>query len=131
MAVSTNEPTNAELAAPVRHKKKVNIGRIAAWTCMIIIILITLFPFYWMLRTAFSNGKSLFTDATSMLPTDFTFGAFDRVLGLATQEQAAAEGGSGASVNFWLYLRNSVIFAAVATAGRCSSARWPRTRSPD
>ncbi len=122
MAVSTQdstvEPTNADLAAPVRHKKPVSIGRIAAWACMIIIILITLFPFYWILRTAFSNGKSLFTDPTSLLPTDFTLGAFGRVLGLVSQEQAVAEGGSGASVNFFLYLRNSVVFATVATVGQ-------------
>jgi multiple sugar transport system permease protein len=136
MAVKTAEPTNAELAAPAAPKRrKISIGRIAAWACMIIIIVITLFPFYWILRTAFSNGKSLFIDATSLLPTDFTFGAFARVLGLATQEEAVAEGGSGASVNFLLYLRNSVIFAAVATAGQVffsalaayafARLRWP------
>ncbi len=32
-------------------------------------------------------------------------------------EEAIAEGGSGAAINFWLYLRNSVIFASVTTAG--------------
>ena len=69
---------------------------------MIILILITLFPFYWMLRTAFSTSKSLFTDPASLLPVDFTLGAFERVLGLATPEEARAEGGSGAAVNFWL-----------------------------
>ena len=47
-------------------------------------ILITVFPFYWMLRTAFSTSKSLFTDPASLLPVDFTTGAFERVLGLAT-----------------------------------------------
>ena len=118
MAVKTTEPTNAELAAPTRHKKGISPGRIAAWVCLIIIILITLFPFYWILRTSFSNGKSLFTDPASLLPADFTLGAFARVLGLATQEQAVAEGGSGASVNFFLYLRNSIVFAAVATVGQ-------------
>ena len=85
---------------------------------MIILILITLFPFYWMLRTAFSTSKSLFDDPASLLPVDFTTGAFARVLGLATPAEAQAEGGSGAAVNFWLFLRNSVIFATVATAGQ-------------
>ena len=58
-----------------------------------------------------------------------------RVLGLGTQEQAIAEGGSGASVNFWLYLRNSILYAGLVTVGQvffCSMAayafarlRWP------
>src|SRR6476660_7672353 len=86
-------------------KRKVNIGRIAAWTPMIII---TLFPFYWMLRTALSTTKSLFSDPGSLLPVDPTLGAFKRVLGLSTPEEAIAQGGSGASVDFLLYLRNSI-----------------------
>jgi multiple sugar transport system permease protein len=87
------------------------------------------------LRTAFSTSKSLFTDPASLLPVDFTTGAFQRVLGLATPAEAQAEGGSGAAVNFWLYLRNSVIFATLTTAGQvffCALAayafarlRWP------
>jgi multiple sugar transport system permease protein len=88
-----------------------------------------------MLRTAFSTSKSLFTDPASLLPVDFTTGAFQRVLGLATPAEAQAEGGSGAAVNFWLYLRNSVVFATLTTAGQvffCALAayafarlRWP------
>ena len=102
---------------------------------MIILILITLFPLYWMLRTAFSTSKSLFTDPASLLPVDFTLGAFERVLGTATPEEARAEGGSGAAVNFWLFLRNSFIFATVCTVGQVffsalaayafARLRWP------
>ena len=44
-----------------------------------------------------------------------TLGAFKRVLGLATIEEAQAQGGSGAAVNFWLYLRNSLIVATITT----------------
>jgi multiple sugar transport system permease protein len=120
MATRTAEPTVmvADSAAPPRHHRRIRPGRIGAWVALVIIILITLFPFYWMLRTALSTSRSLFSDPASLLPVDFTWGAFKRVLGLATQEEARAEGGSGASVNFALYLRNSVIFAAVATAGQ-------------
>ncbi len=47
------------------------------------------------------------------------------------QQEAQAEGGSGAAVNFWLYLRNSIIFATLSPPPvRCSSAPWRRTRSP-
>ena len=51
-------------------------------------IIATLFPFYWMLRTALSTTKSLFSDPASLLPVDPTLGAFKRVLGLSTPEEA-------------------------------------------
>nr|WP_235022114.1 MULTISPECIES: carbohydrate ABC transporter permease [unclassified Rathayibacter] len=102
---------------------------------MIVALFVTLFPFFWMIRTAFSTENALASNPTSLLPVEFTWGAFARVLGFATQEQAIAEGGSGASVDFWLYLRNSVAYATLVTAGQllfCSLAayafarlRWP------
>jgi multiple sugar transport system permease protein len=120
---------------PQTEGKKVNVGRIAAWVAMIILILITLFPFYWMVRTALSTSKSLFSDPYSLLPVDFTWGAFKRVLGLATPAEAQAEGGSGAAVNFWLFLRNSIVYATLSTAGQVffsalaayafARLRWP------
>jgi multiple sugar transport system permease protein len=110
-------------------------GRVLAWVAMIGFLILTLFPFYWMLRTALSTTRSLPSGASSLLPVDFTWGAFERVLGLGTKAQAIAEGGSGASVNFWLYLRNSVVYAGAVTIGQvffCGMAayafarlRWP------
>jgi multiple sugar transport system permease protein len=137
MATTTTAPSGtAEVAAkPGAEERRLNVGRVAAWAAMIILILITLFPFYWMLRTAFSTSKSLFSDPTSLLPVDFTWGAFKRVLGLATPAEAQAEGGSGAAVNFWLFLRNSIVYATLSTAGQVffsalaayafSRLRWP------
>ncbi len=117
---TTTAPSRAAHAAaePDARRKPVNPGRIAAWAVMILLILITVFPFYWMLRTALSTSRSLFTDPGSLLPVDLTSGAFQRVFGLATPAEAQAEGGSGAAVNFWLFLRNSLIFASLATAGQ-------------
>jgi multiple sugar transport system permease protein len=135
MATTTAPSPAAVEAQPEAKAKRFNAGRVAAWIAMIILILITLFPFYWMLRTAFSTSKSLFSDPNSLLPVDFTWGAFKRVLGLATPAEAQAEGGSGAAVNFWLFLRNSVIYATVSTAGQVffgalaayafARLRWP------
>jgi ABC-type glycerol-3-phosphate transport system permease component len=93
-----------------------SVGRILAWAYLAVIILVTLFPFYWILRTALSNNYALHTDPSSLLPVDFTWGAFKRALGLATVAEAQAEGGSGASVNTALYLRNSIVYAGVQTA---------------
>src|SRR3954451_10975963 len=136
MATTTAPARAAEATTkPQAEGKRTNLGRIVAWAVMIILILITLFPFYWMLRTALSTSKSLFSDPASLLPVDFTWGAFKRVLGLATPAEAQAEGGSGAAVNFWLFLRNSIIYATLTTAGQvffCALAayafarlRWP------
>lgn len=91
------------------------LARIVGWTVIGITILVTLFPFYWMARTAFSNNRSMFSDPLSLLPVDFTFGAFERVLGLATPAEALAEGGSGAGIDFGLYLLNSVIVCTLIT----------------
>jgi multiple sugar transport system permease protein len=121
----------------VHHQTKpgINWGRVLAWTALTIAILLTLFPFFWMIRTAFSNTKMLPQHPNSLLPVGFTLGAFKRVLGLATQQEAIAQGGSGASVNFWLFLRNSVIYATLVTVGQVffsalaayafSRLRWP------
>jgi multiple sugar transport system permease protein len=135
MATATAPTRAAVTTEPETHGRSFNAGRIAAWAAMIILILITVFPFYWMLRTAFSTSKSLFGDPSSLLPVDFTFGAFKRVLGLSTPAEAQAEGGSGAAVNFWLFLRNSIVYSTLATAGQVffsalaayafARLRWP------
>ncbi|QYN25411.1 carbohydrate ABC transporter permease [Amycolatopsis sp. DSM 110486] len=101
--------------APARTRKPVSAGRILAWAYVVVILLITIFPFYWMLRTALSNNYSLSTDPSSFFPVDFTFGAFKRALGLASPAEAAAQGGSGASLGLTLALRNSIIYAALLT----------------
>ena len=102
---------------PTPHRR-ISPGRIVAWACLVVIIVVTLFPFYWMLRPSFSTSRSLFSDPASLLPVDPTLGAYKRVLGLSTVAEAQAQGGSGASVNFFLFMRNSIIFAVVATAGQ-------------
>jgi len=95
---------------------KPRFGRVVAWLFLAVVLFVTLFPFYWIVRTALSNNFALATEPSSLLPVDFTFGPFRRVLGLATTAEAQAEGGSGASLDVLLYLRNSVIYAAGLTA---------------
>jgi ABC-type glycerol-3-phosphate transport system permease component len=103
------------LTKPRRGARRLPAGRALAWTYLAGVLFITVFPFYWVLRTALSNNYSLDTHPSSLLPTGFTWGAFERVLGLGSQAQALAQGGSGASVDLALYLRNSVIYASVLT----------------
>ena len=116
-------------------RKPVNWRRIGAWAVVAVAVAVTLAPFLWMLRTALSTNASLASNAGNLLPADFNLGAFKRVLGMQSPEEAMAEGGSGAAINFWLYLRNSVVFATVTTAGQLffsamaayafARLRWP------
>lgn len=107
-----------EVAAPPARPRRFNVGRILAWTALVVLLVVTLFPFYWMLRTALSTNTALYTNAGNLLPVEFSWGGFARVLGLSSPEQAAAEGGTTGSINFWLYLRNTVIVATVITIGQ-------------
>ncbi|WP_432889296.1 carbohydrate ABC transporter permease [Kribbella sp. CA-245084] len=95
--------------------RQVNVGRTVAWVLLFILLIVTLFPFYWMLRTALSDNTQLPGHPNSLLPVETTLGAFKRVLGLSSIEEAQAQGGSGAAVNFWLYLRNSLVVATITT----------------
>lgn len=131
MAVAERQRIARPGVAAEAKPRRFNIGRIVAWAVLILLLLITLFPFWWVLRTALSNNRSLGTDPGSLLPVDFTLGAFKRVFGLATVGEAQAEGGSGASVNFLRALLNSVVFATVITVGQvffCAMAAYAFAR---
>ncbi|MFC1401622.1 MULTISPECIES: carbohydrate ABC transporter permease [unclassified Streptacidiphilus] len=91
-------------------------GRALAWLYIAGVVLVTIFPFYWILRTALSNNYALATDPSSPLPVGFTLGGFERALGISSVAEAQAQGGSGASLDTALFLRNSVIYAGVLTA---------------
>lgn len=120
-------------AKPPRPKP--SVGRVLAWTAMIAVIAVTLFPFYWILRTALSSNGAISADPTSLLPTGFSLGGFERVFGLQSTEEALAQGGSGAAINFWQYLLNSVVTATMITVGQVffsagaayafARLRWP------
>ena len=60
--------TVATTAAPVTAKRRFGFGRTAAWAFMILIVLLSLFPFYWMLRTALSSNNALYAGSDSLLP---------------------------------------------------------------
>ncbi|MGK2308881.1 carbohydrate ABC transporter permease [Cutibacterium sp. V947] len=108
-------PKTAQAASSGSHKKRPTIGRIIGWAFMLIILFITLFPFYWILRTALSSNYMLATNPDSLLPVGTNLGGFERVFGTQDVATAVAQGGSGASMNFWRYLLNSVIVATVIT----------------
>jgi len=112
--------TTARVSAPARpaaRRRPFNWRRAGAWVLVAIAVAVSVLPFYWVLRTALSTNGALASNATNLLPADFSLGAFQRVFGLQSPEEAVAQGGSGAQIDFWSYLRNSVLFASITTIG--------------
>ncbi|MYW70149.1 ABC transporter permease subunit [Streptomyces sp. SID8379] len=99
-----------------RLRTKPSPGRIAAWAVLVVALIATVFPFYWMVRTALTPAADLYTDSTALVPHHPTMINFLRVLGLTSQEEAQAAGGSGAHVNFLRYLLNSVVYSGLIAA---------------
>ena len=78
MATTTAPTTPAAAEPPPATPRAASPSTRAAslaWAVMIILILITLFPFYWMLRTSLSTSNSLFLEPGKLGPVDFTLGA--------------------------------------------------------
>lgn len=136
LAQHTPYAQSAVTAGPAaRGSRPTSWRRVLAWTVLALLIVITLFPFYWMLRVSLSNNRTLSAHAGSLLPADATLGAFKRVLGVSSLQEATAQGGSGASINFWRYLVNSVVVATTITVAQVffsamaayafARLRWP------
>ncbi|MCT7353474.1 carbohydrate ABC transporter permease [Streptomyces sp. 15-116A] len=105
----------ATTTTPVRTRRRLSPGRIAAWAVMGVIVLVTLLPFYWILRTALSTNTALAAHPGDPLPVGLTTGGFERALGLQSTEEAIAQGGSGGGLKFWRYLLNSVFVSTLVT----------------
>ncbi|MDX3644446.1 carbohydrate ABC transporter permease [Streptomyces sp. MB09-02B] len=119
--MATLTPPAAPAAPPTTRpavrppKRRPSVGRAAAWTVMGLIVLITLLPFYWILRTALSTNAGLNADPANPLPVDLTTSGFERALGLQSAEEAIAQGGAGGGLDFWRYLLNSVFVSTLIT----------------
>jgi multiple sugar transport system permease protein len=92
---------------------RLTLGRPVAWILLGLAVLVTVFPFYWMLRTALTPSADLFSDAGSLWPHHPTLLNFARVVGLVSPERARAAGGSGARINFLWYALNSIIYSGL------------------
>jgi multiple sugar transport system permease protein len=98
-----------------RVRRRITPGRAVAWAVMAAIVLITMLPFYWILRTALSSNDALAAHPGDILPVGTTTGGFERALGLQSAEEAIAQGGSGGGLKFWRYLVNSVVVSTLIT----------------
>lgn len=108
--------------SPRRRWRTWRAGRVVSFAVLLLFIALTLFPFLWMVRTAFTPSADLFSDTLSPVPQRPTLVNFARVLGLSSVEEAQAAGGSGARLNFLLYLRNSVVYTVVTVAAQVTGS---------
>ena len=101
------------LKQPERQRPGFSWGKLVAWLVLILLLLITLLPIWIVIKTSLSSQRSLFSTASSLLPAEPTLFNFRRALGLVSLDEMVAAGGSGQTLNFPLYLRNSVIFTGM------------------
>jgi multiple sugar transport system permease protein len=129
---ATAEHAGARPAARVRVSRGMNWGRIAAWAAMSVLLFVSLFPFFWMLRTALSSNADLVTGNQSLAPPGATLVNLKQVLGLASAKEIEAAGtATSTSINFFTALRNSVIVCTLITIGQvafCSMAAYAFAR---
>lgn len=110
--------TTQTAVATYRPRKPFPTGKVIAWIVLVFAILVILFPMWWVVRTSLSTKKDVIANPSSLLPVGFTTEAYQRVLGLVDTKTAVAQGGSGQKINFWLYLRNSLIVAGIVVVGQ-------------
>lgn len=106
-------------------------GKLLAWIALGVLLFVTLFPFYWMLRTAFTFPTAVFKNTSSLLPVDATIINFQRVLGMLDVQKAVELGGTGQTIDFFLALRNSIIVSVIIVAGQltfCAMAAYAFAR---
>lgn len=113
MATQTLTPISAR-----EPRRRVSTSRMAAWAVVVLAIIITLVPFWWVIRTALSTKKELLANPDSILPVGFTLTNFARVLGQVDAATAVAMGGSGQKIDFWLFTRNSMIVTMMTVVGQ-------------
>jgi multiple sugar transport system permease protein len=114
MAITSSTVSGRRGSRPTAHRRS-PLTRALGWTSIGLVILATLFPFYWMLRTALSNNRAMFSEPLSLLPVEPTLGPIQRVLGLQSTADALAEGGSVGDINFTQYLVNSIVVCTLIT----------------
>ena len=136
MSTTISPTPTAELggAAPGRTRagKGLPWGRIAAWAAMLLLLFISLFPLFWMVRTALSSNSELVKGTQTLAPPGATSVNLKQVLGLASASEIEAAGtATSTSINFFTALRNSVIICTLITLGQvvfCSMAAYAFAR---
>ncbi len=84
-----------------RRARKIGLNAVG-----VLVALVTLFPIFWMVSTAFKPSQEIYSLTPSLLPGHPTFGNFSQVI----SGQASGIG------TVWLFFRNSLAVTLAATA---------------
>ena len=105
-----------------RRTQPVTTQKVVGWSLLILLIIVTLLPLVWAVRTALTPNSDIFSGDYSLIPENATLINFQRVLGMTTPEENIAAGGTAATINFWLYMRNSLLFVAVLVCAQVATS---------
>jgi multiple sugar transport system permease protein len=83
-----------------------------------VLLFVTLFPIYWVLRMSFTSNKEIFSGTTTLVPRAPTASNYLRVLGFVDSATALKLGGSGQRINFFKFLANSILVSSIVTASQ-------------
>jgi multiple sugar transport system permease protein len=129
---ATTEMAGTDRSKRIRSTRKFNWGKFAAWSAMGLLLFVSLFPFFWMLRTALSTNADLVTGSQALIPDNPTLLNLRQALGLASVEELTKAGTlTSADVNFFSALLNSVIVCTLITVGQvtfCAMAAYAFAR---
>ena len=106
------------VASAPPDRKPFAFGRTLAWLGLWLIVLISVFPIYFVFKTAITSNQALFAESARLWPTRPTLINFERVLGLLSPEAAQAAGGSGSSISFARATLNSAVFTLIIVVGQ-------------
>ena len=93
--------------------KPIASSRWLAWAALVLVMAVTIAPLGVVLKTALTPPAQLFTESTALLPHDATLLNFKRVVGLLSEDESIAQGGSGAEIDFATALGNTVLFTTI------------------
>ena len=99
-------------------REKMTKGRVAVYVALALVLFVSIAPLLVVLKTALSSPKGFYSSADKLIPSNPTLFNFKRALGMVSNEESIAVGGSGADFNFLIALRNSVIFVGVGLVGQ-------------
>jgi multiple sugar transport system permease protein len=99
-------------------KPSVSSHQIFAWIFLTFVIIVTLFPVWWVVRTGFSSKQEIYVDTFNLMPVGPTLNNFKRVLGMFSSEEAVAQGGTAGRMDFWMNLKNSLIVSTTTIVGQ-------------
>ena len=68
------------MGTPTQKKLwRIRPGKIAGWTALILLVIVTLLPFVWALRTALTPNADIFNGDYSLIPRNASLINFKRV----------------------------------------------------